>query len=41
MNHLVKHIYRIIFVVVLSLPLVAQAALPDFTKIVDSKRRIR
>ena len=38
MNYIIKHIYRIVFVVVLSLPLVAQAALPDFTKIVDETK---
>ena len=35
MNDLIKHINRIIIVTVLSLPLMAQAALPEFTKIVD------
>jgi serine protease Do len=38
MKYLVKHIYRVIFVVVLSLPLAAQAALPEFTKIVDEAK---
>jgi serine protease Do len=38
MNYFIKHIYRIVFVVVLSLPLVAQAALPEFTKIVEEAK---
>jgi serine protease Do len=38
MNYFIKHIYRVIFVVVLSLPLVAQAALPEFTKIVEEAK---
>ena len=38
MNYLIKHIYRIIFVVVFSLPLAAQAALPEFTKIVEEAK---
>ena len=38
MKYLTKHIYRIVFVVVLSLPLAAQAALPDFTRIVDEAK---
>ena len=38
MKYFIKHIYRIIFVVVLSLPLAAQAALPDFTKIVEEAK---
>jgi serine protease Do len=38
MNYLVKQFYRVIFVVVLSLPLAAQAALPEFTKIVDEAK---
>jgi serine protease Do len=38
MNYLIKQFYRVIFVVVLSLPLAAQAALPDFTKIVDEAK---
>jgi serine protease Do len=38
MSYLIKHIYRIVFVVALSLPLVAQAALPEFTKIVEEAK---
>ncbi|MGB5327803.1 MAG: trypsin-like peptidase domain-containing protein, partial [Gammaproteobacteria bacterium] len=38
MKYLAKYIYRIVFVVVLSLPLAAQAALPDFTRIVDEAK---
>jgi len=38
MNYLIKQFYRVIFVVVLSLPLAAQAALPEFTKIVDEAK---
>jgi serine protease Do len=38
MKYLVKQFYRVIFVVVLSLPLAAQAALPEFTKIVDEAK---
>ena len=38
MKYLTNHIYRVIFVVLFSLPLAAQAALPDFTKIVDEAK---
>jgi len=38
MSYFTKHIYRIVFVIVLSLPLVAQAALPEFTKIVEEAK---
>ena len=38
MKFLSKHIYPIILVAVFSLPLAAQAALPDFTKIVDASK---
>jgi len=38
MKYLTKYIYRIVFVVLLSLPLAAQAALPDFTRIVDEAK---
>lgn len=38
MNYIIKHIYRVVFVVVFSLPLVVQAALPEFTKIVDETK---
>jgi serine protease Do len=38
MHDLIKPIYRIILVAVLSLPLVAQAALPEFTKIVEEAK---
>ena len=38
MNYLSRSINRIVFVVLLSLPLMAQAALPDFTTIVDSAK---
>jgi serine protease Do len=38
MNNLAKHIYRVIFIVVFSLPLIAQAALPEFTKIVEEAK---
>ena len=38
MKFLSKHIYPIFLVAVFSLPLAAQAALPDFTKIVDASK---
>lgn len=38
MKFLSKHIYPIILVAVFSLPLAAQAALPDFTKIVEASK---
>ncbi len=38
MSYLINHIHRIVFVIALSLPLVAQAALPEFTKIVDEAK---
>jgi len=38
MKFLSKHLYPIILVAVFSLPLAAQAALPDFTKIVDASK---
>lgn len=38
MKYLTNHIHRAIFVVLFSLPLAAQAALPDFTKIVDEAK---
>jgi len=38
MNYLFKNISHFVFVVILSLPLVAQSALPDFTTIVDSAK---
>jgi serine protease Do len=38
MSYFINHIYRIVFVVALSLPLVAQAALPEFTKIVEEAK---
>jgi hypothetical protein len=33
-----KHLYRVILIVSCSLPLTAQAALPDFTEIVDRSK---
>ena len=38
MSYLINHIHRIVFVVALSLPLVAQAALPELTKIVEEAK---
>jgi serine protease Do len=38
MKYLTNSVYRIIFVVLFSLPLAAQAALPDFTIIVDEAK---
>ncbi len=38
MKYLSKQIYQIIFAVVLSTPLMVQAALPDFTRIVDQAK---
>ena len=38
MKYLSKQFYRIIFIIVFSLPLVAQAALPDFTQIVEQAK---
>jgi serine protease Do len=38
MKYLTNPFYRIIFVVLFSLPLAAQAALPDFTRIVDEAK---
>jgi hypothetical protein len=38
MKYLNKYIYQTFFAFVLCLPLMAQAALPDFTKIVDEAK---
>ena len=38
MKYLNKYIYQTFFAVVLCMPLMAQAALPDFTKIVDQAK---
>jgi len=38
MKYLSKQIYQIVFTVVLCMPLMAQAALPDFTRIVDQAK---
>lgn len=38
MNFFSKHLYRVILIVSCSLPLTAQAALPDFTEIVDRSK---
>ncbi len=38
MKFLCKHIYKIILIAAFSLPLTAQAALPDFTKIVEESK---
>ena len=38
MKYLSRQIYQIIFTVVLCMPLMAQAALPDFTRIVDQAK---
>jgi len=38
MKSLSKHVYHIILIAAFSLPLAAQAALPDFTKIVDQSK---
>jgi serine protease Do len=38
MKFLSQHLYRIILIIGFSLPLAAQAALPDFTKIVDESK---
>ena len=38
MKNLSKHLYKTIFVIVFSMPLLAQAALPNFTEIVDEAK---
>ncbi len=38
MKYLIKHFYKTIFVIVLSMPMIAQAALPNFTEIVDAAK---
>ena len=38
MKSLSKHVYHIILIAAFSLPLAAQAALPDFTEIVDQSK---
>ena len=38
MKNLSKHLYKTILVIVFSMPLLAQAALPNFTEIVDQAK---